>query len=161
MISGSFFAFLGVSFLVPVLYFFPDVFVLLLSAPSDLFGVTLLLWVDVWGTNQPAHGYSLSKRAAVEAGAEAEGELGQLWSSEEDPLSWSEVAARGKEGLGIWAHLGSSSCSCPGSHWIVPFSFSALAVCWKFTYSVEYQSLVPFCAHPLALAGTSQWCFPT
>lgn len=42
-ISGSFFAFLGVSFLAPVLYFFPDVFVLLLSAPSDLFGVTLLL----------------------------------------------------------------------------------------------------------------------
>lgn len=35
--------------------------------------------------------------------------------------------------LGMRAHLGSCSCSCPGSHWIIPFSFSSLAVCWKFT----------------------------
>lgn len=41
LISGSLFAFLEVSFLVPVLYFFPHLFVLLVSAPSDLFGVTL------------------------------------------------------------------------------------------------------------------------
>lgn len=83
--------------------------------------------MDVWGTLQPAHGYSLSKRAAVEAGAEAEGELGQLWSFGEDPLSWSEVAARGKEGLG---NLGTSGVIQLFLPWLsLNRSFQLLCTC--------------------------------
>lgn len=68
--------------------------------------------MDVWGTFQSAHGYSLSKRADVEA----EGELlGQLWGFGRILSHGLKLLQGTRKELGIRAHLGSCSCSCPGT----------------------------------------------
>lgn len=66
-----------------------------------------------------------------------------------------QVAARGRRScrLRSRAHLGSYSCSCPvlSLTWIFSFSLSALAVCWKLTYSVNQQSCLLLCTSSVIL----------
>lgn len=143
-----------VFFLVPVLYFFSDIFVLLLPAPlmstrSYFFGMTLLIEEDVSVTlfsqttfttvsEWPDMEAKSRSRTRWWTAARALGAVGKIRSHN---LAALRVAARGQRScrLRSRAHLGSYSCSCPVLSLIRIFSFglSVLAVCWKLTYSVN------------------------
>lgn len=80
---------------------------------------------------------------------DSSGALGTILSHGLKLLQWTRKELR------IRARVGSCSCFCLGSH-----SFQFLCTCSVLKIDfVEYQNLVPFCRHPLALSGTSQWCF--
>lgn len=141
-------------FLVPVLYFFSDIFVFLLPAPlmstrSYFFGMMLLIEEDVSVTLFSQTTYTtVSERLDMEAKSRsrtrwwtAARALGAVGKIRVHNLAALRVAARGQRScrLRSRAHLGSYSYSCPVLCLIRIFSFglSVLAVCWKFTCSVN------------------------